>query len=95
MTVKNISQDRDRLRAQQIQQNLEQGIEDLGDDGVVACKGSIITCVFWLLTNYVGKVNFQDPERQGGVRALLSMMKRIYCIERSMAQQPQVECGQY
>ena len=52
MTIKNISQDNDRLRTVQIVKNLDAGIEELGDEGVKECKVHIVQCIFWLLTNY-------------------------------------------
>lgn len=39
LTIKNISQDKDRLRSNQIAQNFEQGLEELGEDGIKECKG--------------------------------------------------------
>lgn len=38
MTIKNISQENDRLRTAQIFENFEVGIEELGDEGIQQCK---------------------------------------------------------
>ena len=51
LTIKNISQDKDRLRSNQITQNFEQGLEELGEDGIKECKSSIVACIYWLLTS--------------------------------------------
>jgi hypothetical protein len=52
MTIKNIRQDNDRLRTAQLFENFEQGIEELGDEGIKQCKQHIIQCIYWLFTNY-------------------------------------------
>ena len=84
LTIKNIGSDKDRLRPQQIVDNLQQGLEDLADDGVKECKGLIVQCIYWLLTNYPHKMNFLEPERQEGLYALINLMKKMYCIEREI-----------
>ena len=58
LTIKNIGSDTDRLRPQQVKDNLLQGLEELADEGLKECKALIIQCIFWLLTNYPSKVNF-------------------------------------
>lgn len=38
MTIKNVGQDRDRLRVSQIQQNLDAALDDLSSEGIQECK---------------------------------------------------------
>jgi len=85
LTIKNISQDKDRLRSNQITQNFEQGLEELGEDGIKECKSSIVACIFWLLTNHPQKVNFLDPERQVALKSIINLLKKLYCIDRSVS----------
>lgn len=42
LTIKNIGSDTDRLRPQQVEDNLLQGLEELGDEGLKECKALII-----------------------------------------------------
>lgn len=86
LTIKNIGSDTDRLRPQQVKDNFLQGLEELGDEGLKECKALIIQCIFWLLTNYPNKVNFLEPERQEALHAVLNLMKKMYCIERDVAE---------
>jgi len=85
LTIKNISQDNDRLRSNQITQNFEQGLEELGEDGIKECKNSIVACIFWLLTNHPQKVNFLDPERQVALKSIINLLKKLYCIDRTVS----------
>jgi len=64
LTIKNISQDNDRLRTSQIIENLDQALNELAEgEGLSECKSSIIACIYWLLSNFPSKVNFQENER--------------------------------
>lgn len=85
LTIKNVGQDRDRLRVSQIQQNLDAALDDLSTEGIQECKQQIVTCVYWLLTQYPNKVNFLQRERQESVRAVLTFVKRLYQVERSIS----------
>jgi len=60
-------------------------LEDLSDGGIKECKSQIVTCIYWLLTNYPQKVNFLEPERQQAVFAVLNFMKKLYSFERSFS----------
>jgi hypothetical protein len=69
----------------QIEQNLDSALQDLSSEGVKECKQQIISCFYALLTNYPGKVNFLNEERQESVKAVLTFVKRLYMIDRSIS----------
>ena len=65
LTIKNIGQDRDRLRPQQVADNLEQSLQELSEEGVIECKPVIMKSVHWLLTTQTNEVDFIfDSDRQ-------------------------------
>lgn len=93
LTIKNISQDQDRLRTSQIVENFDLALTELADGGIKECKAQIITCIFWLFTNYPQKINFLEHDRQEAVKALLNFMKKLYCYERFISKQPKTPEG--
>jgi hypothetical protein len=66
---------------------LDNALEDLSEGGGIReCKPHIVSCIFWLLTNYANKVNFLEGERQEALHALLGFIKKIYCYDRYVSE---------
>jgi hypothetical protein len=84
LTIKNISQDKDRLRSSQINQNFNDGLDELGQEGISECKSQIIACVYWLLTSHTGRVNFNEAERQKALKSILTLITKLYSIDQSV-----------
>lgn len=84
MTIKNIKQDRDRLRPNQVAQNLNSCLDELDKDSLRECKESIVASIYGLLTIYPQKPAFLDHQREDSIRYLSEFMVRIYNSDSSV-----------
>ena len=84
MTIKNIKQDRDRLRPNQVYQNLMESLAEMGIEGAHECKGPILQQLYGLLSIYPQKPSFMDLQRQEAIRSLLLFLLKLFQVDTSV-----------
>ena len=81
MTIKNIKQDRDRLRPNQVTENLNENLDMLDHDSLSECKTQIISSIYGLMTIYPQKTGFLDQQRVESIASLINFIVKMYQLD--------------